>query len=574
MTEFTFRLHLYKAKVRLLQGEVKSSKKELKSALEIFQRELRPTPDIGASSSGAAGADSDDEETTATTSTTTVGNTLMGGGDATLPPAGVANVAALFLKANLEYLRQNYRKALKLLASCQRGEGGAMGALYLNDMGCLHSKTGLHAVALQYFQRALASFEQDGSNGGHEGSSSNSSSASSTSLVPGGRPLEADGRVLPHALCEVVYNAGLQLLLMGRPSQAFRCFENASLIFYNRPRVWLRLAECCVQHHREEERRKLGPTRDRLVRRVVGQGRHRRVVLPASHDVHDDFAAAAAAATALAAEKGAVRGECTLAYAVKCLQNVLFLLSIASQGGGQSRLPMTSLLGGSKMVAKEAGGGVDTSSSNGNAGGGGPPPGAAAGAEGLSQPALQEQDDSLVEQVALLNLAYVYLCLNEPVLALHQAEVLLSRGASVSETKQVTVHTYAAEALCMLGRPEEALRHLQPTPGGEGLSEDAAAAALQEQRQSESKAVVVTADSFLPAEHFAARARSALHLNLANVYLLQGNLAAAEKCVRAGLAACPTSPDALRSLIFILLRRGNTAAALECLKSRRPLNLG
>ena len=94
MTEFTFRLHLYKAKVRLLQGEVKSSKKELKSALEIFQRELRPTPDIGASSSGAAGADSDDEETTATTSTTTVGNTLMGGCDATLPPAGVANVAA------------------------------------------------------------------------------------------------------------------------------------------------------------------------------------------------------------------------------------------------------------------------------------------------------------------------------------------------------------------------------------------------------------------------------------------------------------------------------------------------
>ena len=88
MTEFTFRLHLYKAKVRLLQGEVKSSKKE------IFQRELRPTPDIGASSSGAAGADSDDEETTATTSTTTVGNTLMGGCDATLPPAGVANVAA------------------------------------------------------------------------------------------------------------------------------------------------------------------------------------------------------------------------------------------------------------------------------------------------------------------------------------------------------------------------------------------------------------------------------------------------------------------------------------------------
>ena len=43
-------MHLYKAKVRLLQGQVKTSKKEIKNALEIFQRELRPTPaDAGAS---------------------------------------------------------------------------------------------------------------------------------------------------------------------------------------------------------------------------------------------------------------------------------------------------------------------------------------------------------------------------------------------------------------------------------------------------------------------------------------------------------------------------------------------
>jgi len=103
MAEFTFRLHLYKAKARLLLGEVKSSKKELKSALEIFQRELRPTPADasvlskgGSSGGGGGGGDSDDEEAAAAASAaTTTGNTLMGGVDASLPPAGVANVAGM-----------------------------------------------------------------------------------------------------------------------------------------------------------------------------------------------------------------------------------------------------------------------------------------------------------------------------------------------------------------------------------------------------------------------------------------------------------------------------------------------
>ncbi len=520
---------------------------------------------------------------------------------------------ALYLKANLEYLRQNYKKALKLLASCQRGEGGREGgitAAYYNDMGCLHSKMGLHFLSLQYFQKSVASFEQPQSLTGANGSSSSTSSTSTSTstLLPGGRPLESDGGVLPHALCEVVYNTGLQLQLMGKPLQAFRCFENASLLFYNRPRVWLRMAECCVSAHREEGRQRNGTVRDRLVRRVVGQGRHRRVVLPASNDPQDAAAAASAAAAAVAVDagggEGGVRGQCTLVYAVKCLQNALFLLSIASQGGGKSRLPMTTLLGGGRSSKTTMSDEADSSSSSSSSGGAGiestigataaTPAAAVAGAaaRGLSAAAApaaesatagseggsaspQEQDDALVEQVTLLTLSYVYLCLQEPVLALRSAEALLSHGPGrVSESKRVTAHTYAAEALCVLGQPEDALKHLLSNPGSTPLSEEAAVSALQEQRQSESKAVVVTADSFLPPEHFAARARSALHLNLANVYLLQNNLAAAEKCVRAGLAACPTSPDALRSLLFILLRTGNTTAALEALKSRRPLNLG
>lgn len=47
--EFRFRLHLFKAKLQLLHRNIKTSKKELKSALEIYQRAFRQP--------GAAAAD-------------------------------------------------------------------------------------------------------------------------------------------------------------------------------------------------------------------------------------------------------------------------------------------------------------------------------------------------------------------------------------------------------------------------------------------------------------------------------------------------------------------------------------
>jgi CCR4-NOT transcription complex subunit 10 len=599
MTEFNFRLHLYKAKVRLLQvsaaeavavvaallsmacdapleehtpavlatrapscnapplppalasqGQVKASKKEIKSALEIFQRELRPNAEVGG---GKGGADSDDEEAALPLSSS---GSPQGGGDPSLPPPHVANVAALYLKANLEYLRLNYRKALKLLASCQKGEG-AKSALYFSNMGCLHAKMGLHHVGLQYFQKALLCYE------GKAGAAV-------------GRGLEPDGRVLPPVLCEVTYNTGVQLLLLGRYPQAFRCFENAALLFYNRPRVWLRLAECCIQQHRVEQEARGAATKGRMVARLVGRGRHRRAVLDTASGATSEAAAAGgkgpgpegAAAKGNGPSSGpgpgpgkangeGLRGQCTLPYAVKCLQNALFLLAIASQGGGASRLPGGALLG-SKLKEGAAAGGSQAEAEAEPAADNGPdaPP---------------EQDEALLEQVALLQLSFVYLCLREPVLALQHAEQLLGR-TGVAEPKLATAHQYAAEALCMLGRPEEGLRHLLSPDGQQPLAEEAVAQAVAGQRQRRSKEV--TPSSYIPHEHFVAQAKSGLQLNLANVHLMLGNLPAAERCVRTGLTMCPSSTEAIRALVFVLLRKGSTAHALEVLKTRRPIGEG
>ena len=45
---------------------------------------------------------------------------------------------------------------------------------------------------------------------------------------------------------ELLYNCGIQLLHLGRPLAAFECLMEAVQVYHSNPRLWLRLAECCI----------------------------------------------------------------------------------------------------------------------------------------------------------------------------------------------------------------------------------------------------------------------------------------------------------------------------------------
>ena len=66
----------------------------------------------------------------------------------------------LFLKSNFEYLRQNFRKSIKLLNSApkpnnvmERGE--SVSTMYYNNLGCIHCQMHKYNLAALYFRRAL-----------------------------------------------------------------------------------------------------------------------------------------------------------------------------------------------------------------------------------------------------------------------------------------------------------------------------------------------------------------------------------------------------------------------------------
>jgi len=48
---------------------------------------------------------------------------------------------------------------------------------------------------------------------------------------------------------ELLYNSGIAQLVAGNAESAFDCFFHAAQLYYNSPRLWLRLAECIVAVH-------------------------------------------------------------------------------------------------------------------------------------------------------------------------------------------------------------------------------------------------------------------------------------------------------------------------------------
>uniref|UniRef100_A0A673HGY0 CCR4-NOT transcription complex subunit 10 n=1 Tax=Sinocyclocheilus rhinocerous TaxID=307959 RepID=A0A673HGY0_9TELE len=180
---------------------------------------------------------------------------------------------SLFLKSNFEYLRGNYRKAVKLLNSSNIAEhpgplktGECVRCMFWNNLGCIHFAMGKHNLGLFYFKKALQ--END-----HVCAQLGDAAKKFTGI-----PMCA---LLANKRYELLYNCGIQLLHIGRPLAAFECLMEAVQVYHSNPRLWLRLAECCITANKgsSEQETKGLPSKKGIVQAVVGQGYHRKIVL-------------------------------------------------------------------------------------------------------------------------------------------------------------------------------------------------------------------------------------------------------------------------------------------------------
>ncbi|KAK9071364.1 hypothetical protein SSX86_009932 [Deinandra increscens subsp. villosa] len=439
---------------------------------------------------------------------------------------------ALFLKSQLEYARNNHRKAIKLLmASVSQTETGTS-ALYYNNLGCIYYQLGKYQTSAVFFSKAL-------------GNSSPQRKEKPMKLSS----FSQDKSVL------FAYNCGLLYLASGKPVLAVRCFQQAGSVFFKRSLLWLRIAECCIMFSEKKAD---------IDVKVIGRGKWRQLVIECwnSRNVVQ------------------VDPNLSLKFAKTCLLNALHLLDCTYEDLN----PDPNLnINGSNLKAGQGQGQV---SSNGEAketkvgsNGGIPNP--------LLQSSINEyealcgKENKMILQAVLADLAFVYLELGNAVKALAAARCLL-RLPECSRVYVFLGNIYAAEAYCLLNQPKQASEHLSGYVSGKNSNNPELPYGQEDCDAWQTKKAVdldepnsnnaPTPDQQLPQGGSDSwflkpeEARGVLLADMAAMAAAEGDMERAHEAVTLALSLIPDNPEVVLTATYVDLVRGNTQDAVLRLK--------
>lgn len=339
-----------------------------------------------------------------------------------------ASMFTIYVKSNLEYLRGNYRKALKVLNSAphQVLVPGVRNVptMYYNNVGCIHFYMGKPLLGCHYFKQALAEDKKmQALQPAEDGEDDQNGKGHAGTLTFSNRRHH-----------ELLFNLGLQLLHGHKPLAAFDCLVEAIQVYPTNLRLWLRLAECCIMAHKMDN---VGQSRTQdspknVVQGVVGIGAHRKIVL--SSNLTNKTTSSEVQSSAMPMP--------TLEFASHCLKNALLLL--------QEDTPEQGSLSGS--FASDDGDGLL--------------PGVAeVGTDQcincLPSNPIRGQEIINLRIAVLVASSYVALCLGDVVMSLHYAETLLSHP-KLPGVYKLLGHLYAGESLILLDRISDAIQHFSP----------------------------------------------------------------------------------------------------------------
>uniref|UniRef100_A0A673WCZ9 CCR4-NOT transcription complex subunit 10 n=1 Tax=Salmo trutta TaxID=8032 RepID=A0A673WCZ9_SALTR len=356
------------------------------------------------------------------------------------------SASSLFLKSNFEYLRGNYRKAVKLLNSSNIAEhpgaiktGECVRCMFWNNLGCIHFAMGKHNLGIFYFKKALQENDHTCAQLGDGGATAKQFS---------GIPMCA---LLANKRYELLYNCGIQLLHIGRPLAAFDCLMDAVQVYHSNPGLWLRLAECCIAANKgslEQDNKGL-PSKKGIVQAIVGQGYHRKIILASQSTQNTIYSDGQSAAIPVA----------SMEFAAICLRNGLVLLPDHQQQENKAE-------NGPKTPSQS--GSTESGSENSDACSGKGQEGDKFLSAAPSSP-LRKQEVENLRCSLLACSAYVALVLGDNLMALNHAEKLLHQTKLESMVHRILSdwyilclsvpgflgHLYAAEALISLDRISE-----------------------------------------------------------------------------------------------------------------------
>ncbi|XP_077847480.1 CCR4-NOT transcription complex subunit 10 isoform X6 [Macaca mulatta] len=457
---------------------------------------------------------------------------------------------SLFLKSNFEYLRGNYRKAVKLLNSSNIAEhpgfmktGECLRCMFWNNLGCIHFAMSKHNLGIFYFKKAL----QENDNV--------CAQLSAGSTDPGkkfsGRPMCT---LLTNKRYELLYNCGIQLLHIGRPLAAFECLIEAVQVYHANPRLWLRLAECCIAANKgtSEQETKGLPSKKGIVQSIVGQGYHRKIVLASQSIQNTVYNDGQSSAIPVA----------SMEFAAICLRNALLLLPEEQQDPKQENGAKNSnQLGGNTESSESSE--TCSKSHDGDKFIPAPP----------SSPLRKQELENLKCSILACS-AYVALALGDNLMALNHADKLLQQP-KLSGSLKFLGHLYAAEALISLDRISDAITHLNP----ENVTDVSLGISSNEQDQGSDKGeneAMESSGKRAPQCYPSSvnSARTVMLFNLGSAYCLRSEYDKARKCLHQAASMIhpkEVPPEAILLAVYLELQNGNTQLALQIIKRNQLL---
>ncbi|XP_038832442.1 CCR4-NOT transcription complex subunit 10 isoform X3 [Salvelinus namaycush] len=464
------------------------------------------------------------------------------------------SASSLFLKSNFEYLRGNYRKAVKLLNSSNIAEhpgaiktGECVRCMFWNNLGCIHFAMGKHNLGIFYFKKALQENDHTCAQLGDGGATGNGQSKQFSGI-----PMCA---LLANKRYELLYNCGIQLLHIGRPLAAFDCLMDAVQVYHSNPGLWLRLAECCIAANKgslEQDNKGL-PSKKGIVQAIVGQGYHRKIILASQSTQNTIYSDGQSAAIPVA----------SMEFAAICLRNGLVLLPDHQQQENKAE-------NGSKTPSQS--GSTESGSENSDACSGKGQEGDKFLSAAPSSP-LRKQEVENLRCSLLACSAYVALVLGDNLMALNHAEKLLHQ-TKLSGSLKFLGHLYAAEALISLDRISEAIGHLNP----ENITDVSMGVLSSEQDQGPDKGDLEPVESWkqtpLCYPSTVSSARAIMLFNLGSAYCLRSEYEKARKCLHQAASMVNTKeipPEAILLAVYLELQNGNTQLALQIIKRNQLL---
>ncbi|XP_077576985.1 CCR4-NOT transcription complex subunit 10 isoform X4 [Stigmatopora nigra] len=461
------------------------------------------------------------------------------------------SATSLFLKSNFEYLRGNYRKAVKLLNSSNIAEhpgpiktGECVRCMFWNNLGCIHFAMGKHNLGIFYFKKAL---QENDHTCAQLGDGGNGQAKKFTGI-----PMCA---LLANKRYELLYNCGIQLLHIGRPLAAFECLIEAVQVYHSNPRLWLRLAECCISANKggSEQESKGLPCKKGIVQSIVGQGYHRKIVLASQSMQNTIYSEGQSAAIPVA----------SMEFAAICLRNSLLLLPEHQQPDAKTD---------SSGKNSYQSGSTESGSENSE-----PCSGKGQEADRLlsaapSSPLRKQEVENLRCSIFACS-AYVALALGDNLMALNHAEKLLHQS-KVSGSLKFLGHLYAAEALISMDRISDAITHLNPenvidvSIGMLTSEQDPGSEKGEEPVESSNKQTPICYPSSVTS------ARAMMLFNLGSAYCLRSEYDKARKCLQQAASMVNSKeipPEAILLGVYLELQNGNTQLALQIIKRNQLL---